>query len=122
MAKHRGFVNLAYATNKNTKGGFWSFDTTLNWIGKQRLPETSSNPQEFRRPAYSEPYAVLNAQVSRNFNNKLRAYLGGENLTSYYQKNAIVDFRNPFGNYFDGGMVYAPIMKANFYVGLDVTF
>ncbi|WP_294274510.1 TonB-dependent receptor [uncultured Chryseobacterium sp.] len=122
MAKHRGFVNLAYSTNKNTKGGFWSFDTTLNWIGKQRLPETSSNPQEFSLPAYSEPYAVLNAQVSRNFNNKLRAYLGGENLTSYYQKNAIVDFRNPFGNYFDGGMVYAPIMKANFYVGLDVTF
>ncbi|MDQ1098444.1 MULTISPECIES: TonB-dependent receptor domain-containing protein [Chryseobacterium] len=122
MARHRGFLNLAYATNKNTKGGFWSFDTTLNWIGKQRLPETSSNPQEFRLPAYSESYAVLNAQISRNFNPKIRAYLGGENLTSYYQKNAIVDFRNPFGNYFDGGMVYAPIMKANFYVGLDVTF
>ncbi|UWX59618.1 TonB-dependent receptor [Chryseobacterium oranimense] len=122
MAKHRGFVNLAYATNKNNKGGFWSFDTTLNWVGKQRLPDTSSNPAEFRLPAYSDSYAVLNAQISRNFNKKIRAYAGGENLTSYYQKNAIVDFRNPFGNYFDGGMMYAPIMKANFYVGLDVTF
>lgn len=122
MAKHRGFVNLGYATNKNTHGGFWSFDTTLNWVGKQRLPNTSSNPAEFQLPAYSESYAVLNAQISRNFNKKIRAYAGGENLTSYYQKNAIVDFRNPFGNYFDGGMVYAPIMKANFYVGLDVTF
>lgn len=122
MAKHRGFVNLAYSTNKNDKGAFWSFDTTLNWVGKQRLPNTSSNPEEFQLPTYSESYAVLNAQVSRNFNKKIRAYVGGENLTSYYQKNAIVDFRNPFGNYFDGGMVYAPIMKANFYVGLDVTF
>lgn len=122
MAKHRGFVNLGYATNKNTHGGFWSFDTTLNWVGKQRLPNTSSNPVEFQLPAYSESYAVLNAQISRNFNKKIRAYAGGENLTSYYQKNAIVDFRNPFGNYFDGGMVYAPIMKANFYVGLDVAF
>ncbi|MET3535433.1 TonB-dependent receptor domain-containing protein [Chryseobacterium limigenitum] len=122
MAKHRGFVNLAYATNKNNKGAFWSFDTTLNWVGKQRLPNTSSNPEEFQLPAYSESYAVLNAQISRNFNKKIRAYVGGENLTSYYQKNAIVDFKNPFGNYFDGGMVYAPIMKANFYVGLDVTF
>jgi len=122
MAKHRGFVNLAYATNKNDKGGFWSFDTTLNWVGKQRLPDTASNPAEFQLPAYSDSYAVLNAQISRNFNKKIRAYVGGENLTSYYQKNAIVDFRNPFGNYFDGGMVYAPIMKANFYVGLDVTF
>lgn len=122
MAKHRGFVNLAYATNKNDKGGFWSFDTTMNWVGKQRLPDTSGNPAEFQLPVYSDSYAVLNAQISRNFNKKLRAYVGGENLTSYYQKNAIVDFRNPFGNYFDGGMVYAPIMKANFYVGLDVTF
>jgi len=83
---------------------------------------TSGNPAEFRLPAYSDSYAVLNAQISRNFNKKIRGYFGGENLTSYYQKNAIVDFRNPFGNYFDGGMVYAPIMKANFYVGLDVTF
>lgn len=122
MAKHRGFVNLAYSTNKNNNGGFWSFDTTLNWVGKQRLPNTSSNPEEFQLPTYSESYAILNAQISRNFNKKIRAYLGGENLTSYYQKNAIVDFKNPFGNYFDGGMVYAPIMKANFYVGLDVTF
>lgn len=122
MAKHRGFVNLAYATNKNKNEGFWSFDTTLNWVGKQRLPNTSSNPEEFQLPMYSESYAVLNAQISRNFNKKLRAYLGGENLTSYHQENAIMDFRNPFGNYFDGGMVYAPIMKANFYVGFDVTF
>lgn len=122
MAKHRGFVNLAYSTNKNDNGSFWSFDTTLNWVGKQRLPDTSDNPAEFQLPAYSDSYAVLNAQISRNFNKKIRAYLGGENLTSYYQKNAIVDFKNPFGNYFDGGMVYAPIMKANFYVGLDVAF
>lgn len=122
MAKHRGFVNLAYSTNKNEKDGFWSFDTTLNWVGKQRLPNTLTNPEEFQLPMYSGSYAVLNAQVSRNFNKKIRAYLGGENLTSYYQKNAIIDFKNPFGNYFDGGMVYAPIMKANFYVGLDVTF
>jgi outer membrane receptor protein involved in Fe transport/copper chaperone CopZ len=122
MAKHRGFVNLAYSTNKNNNDGFWSFDTTLNWVGKQRLPNTSTNPEEFQLPTYSESYAILNAQISRNFNKKIRAYLGGENLTSYYQKNAIVDFKNPFGNYFDGGMVYAPIMKANLYVGLDVTF
>ncbi|MBT2621717.1 TonB-dependent receptor [Chryseobacterium sp. ISL-6] len=122
MAKNRGFVNLAYSTNKNNNGGYWSFDTTLNWVGKQRLPDTSSNPSEFQLPGYSNSYAVLNAQVSRSFNKKIRAYFGGENLTSYNQKNAIVDFKNPFGNYFDGGMVYAPIMKANFYVGLDVTF
>lgn len=122
MAKHRGFMNLAYSTNKSKNGNFWSFDTTLNVVGKQQLPDTSTNPAAFWIPAYSRSYAVLNAQVSKNFNKKIRAYLGGENLTSYYQKNAIIDVKNPFGNYFDGGMVYAPIMKANFYIGLDVNF
>ncbi len=72
------FVNFAYATNKNTKGGFWSFDTTLNVVGKQRLPNTVSNPVEFQLPMYSETYTVVNAQISRNFNQKIRAYFGGE--------------------------------------------
>lgn len=91
MAKHRGFFNAAYATNKNDKGGFWSFDTTLNWIGKQRIPFTQSNPQELRLPDYSNAYTTLNAQISKNLNEKVRIYAGGENLTNYKQKNAILD-------------------------------
>lgn len=119
MAKHRGFLNLAYATDKNSKGGFWAFDTTLNIVGKQRLPDFSSNPAEFQLPKYSNTYSTLNAQISKNFNEKTRVYFGGENLTGTMQKNPILDAKNPFGNYFDGGMVYAPIMPANFYFGVD---
>ena len=122
MAKHRGFANLAYSTNKTEKGRFWSFDTTLNLVGKQRLPNTKSNPAEFQIGDYSPSYSTLNAQISRNFSEKIRVYLGGENLTGYQQKVAILDARNPFGNYFDGGMVYAPVMKQNFYVGVDFKF
>ena len=122
MAKHRGFANLAYSTNKTEKGQFWSFDTTLNLVGKQRLPNTKSNPAEFQIGDYSPSYSTLNAQISRNFSEKIRFYLGGENLTGYQQKVAILDAANPFGNYFDGGMVYAPVMKANFYIGVDFKF
>ncbi len=122
MAKHRGFANLAYSTNKTEKGKFWSFDTTLNLVGKQRLPNTKSNPAEFQIGDYSPSYSTLNAQISRNFSEKIRVYLGGENLTGYQQKVAILDAANPFGNYFDGGMVYAPVMKANFYIGVDFKF
>lgn len=122
MAKHRGFANLAYSTEKNEKGGFWSFDTTLNIVGKQRLPDTSSNPSEFQLQEYSDTYATLNAQISRNFNSKIRVYLGMDNIASYTQKNPILDAENPFGNYFDGGMVYAPIMPGNVYAGLDLAF
>lgn len=122
MAKNRGFFNASYATDKNDKGAFWSFDTTLQLVGKQKLPNLNANPAEFRLPEYSDSFATLNAQISRNFNKNIRVYLGGENLTSYTQDQPIIDSKNPFGNYFDGGMVYAPIMPANVYLGLDVSF
>ncbi len=122
MAKNRGFFNASYATDKNDRGAFWSFDTTLQLVGKQKLPNLTANPAEFRLPEYSDSFATLNAQISRNFNKNIRVYLGGENLTSYTQDQPIIDAKNPFGDYFDGGMVYAPIMPANVYLGLDVSF
>lgn len=122
MAKNRGFFNASYSTEKNEKGSFWNFDTTFQLVGKQKLPNLNSNPEEFRPPEYSDSFATLNAQISKNFNKNLRLYLGGENLTSYTQNQPIIDAKNPFGNYFDGGMVYAPIMPANIYLGLDVLF
>lgn len=120
MAKHRAFVNLAYSTPKTEKNSFWAFDTTLNWVGKQRLPNTASNPEVFQMPQYSTPYFTWNAQISKNFNKKIRAYVGVENLTNKIQNNAIIDAKNPFGNYFDASIIYAPIMPRNFYIGLDL--
>lgn len=122
VAKHRGFLNASYTTNKNQKKGFWNFDTTLQYVGQQRLPITSQNQTPYQLASYSDAYFLLNAQISKNFNDKIRLYLGAENLTSYTQKNPIVDVKNPFGNYFDSGMVYAPIMPTNVYLGLDVSF
>ncbi len=122
MAKHRGFANVAYSTNKNQKGGFWSFDTTLNIVGPQRIPDTSSNASEFQMPGYSTTFATLNAQVSRNFNEKIRLYIGADNITNTEQMNPIIDVKNPFGSYFDAAMIYKPIMPGTFYLGLDVKF
>ena len=122
IAKNRGFLNMAYASKKKDNGGFWSFDTTLNWVGKQRLPNMVGNPSEFQLPQYSASFLTWNAQLAKDFNKKIRVYVGGENLTSYRQENTIIDAKNPFGKYFDGGMVYSPIMPLNVYAGLDVKF
>ena len=122
MAKNRGFFNAAYSTKKEGKDAFWTFDTTVQYVGKQRIPNTASNPTNLQLPEFSDSYMTWNAQIAHNFNKNIRAYFGGENLTGTRQKNPIVDAQNPFGNYFDGGMVYAPIMPANFYVGFDVNF
>ena len=122
MAKNRGFFNASYSTEKTAKDAFWSFDSTLQLIGQQKLPNLNSNPTEYQLPEYSKSYVTLNAQIARNFNKNIRAYVGGENLTGSMQNNPIIDAQNPFGNYFDAGMVYAPIMGANIYVGLDFKF
>ncbi|MDO4763408.1 MAG: TonB-dependent receptor [Flavobacteriaceae bacterium] len=120
IAKHRAFVNLAYSTPKTEKGRFWAFDATVNWIGKQRLPQMSDNPKEFQLPHHSKPYITMNAQISRNFSKNIRVYAGAENLTNTIQENAIIDAKNPFSNYFDAGMIYAPIMPINVYIGVDI--
>lgn len=122
IAKHRAFMNLAYITPRTEKGRFWAFDTTLNWIGQQRLPNTLSNPLEHQLSLYSLPYITLNAQIYRNFSERIRTYFGAENLTNKIQNHAIIDAKNPFGNYFDAGIIYAPIMPRNFYVGIDFKF
>ena len=122
VSKSRGFLNASYSTDKTEKSAFWNFDSTLQIVGKQKLPNLNSNPEAFRLPDFSRSYVTLNAQISRNFSKNIRAYLGGENLTGYTQKNPIIEAQNPFGNYFDAGMVYAPIMGANVYVGLDFNF
>lgn len=121
MAKQRAFFNASYATTKNEKGAFWNFDTTLQLVGRQKLPDLKGNPTEFQLPEFSKSYATLNAQISKNFNKNIRAYLGGENLLNYMQNSPIIDVQNPFGNYFDASMIYAPVMGANVYVGLDFT-
>ena len=116
----KGVVNSI--SLKEGKDAFWTFDTTVQYVGKQRIPNTASNPTNLQLPEFSDAYMTWNAQIAHNFNKNIRAYFGGENLTGTRQKNPIIDAQNPFGNYFDGGMVYAPIMPANFYVGFDVNF
>ena len=120
--EHRGFLNLGYSTFKKANGSQWSFDTTLQWIGEQRIPDTSSNPNEFQLPEYGDSYFLLSGQIARQMNKTIRLYAGAENMLSYTQDNPIVDVQNPFSNYFDGGMVYAPVMPMNVYFGLDVEF
>lgn len=121
-AKNRGFLNIAYSTYKTANNKQWSFDTTLQYIGKQRIPNTKSNPIEFQLADYSDAYFLWNAQISHQFNRVIGFYVGAENILSYTQENPILDAKNPFGNYFDGGMIYAPISPISFHLGIDIDF
>ena len=113
VAKHRAFANLAY----EFKG--WKFDYTVTYNGEKRIPGTEDNPPAYRLANRSQSYWLMNAQVSKNFGKKfpLDVYLGGENLTNFYQKNAVLAASEPFSPYFDASIIWGPVSGRMFYAG-----
>ncbi|NNF75630.1 MAG: TonB-dependent receptor [Flavobacteriaceae bacterium] len=116
--KHRLFANAGYETFKTEKGEQWKFDLTFNWLGEQRFPDTSGNPEAYRLDASTPTYATLNAQITKVFSPKFELYLGGENITNVKQMNPILAANDPFGPNFDSTFVYGPIFGSMFYTGL----
>jgi outer membrane receptor for ferrienterochelin and colicins len=118
QAKHRFFANVEFATHIVEHGRQWKFDFTYNWMGKQRLPDTSGNPPADMLPEYSPSFSVMNAQVTRTFSSVFEMYIGGENIGNYSQHKAILGSEDPFGDTFDTSIVYAPVFGRMFYAGL----
>ncbi len=113
VAKHRAFSNFGYETNNN-----WRFDYTLQWHGPKRVPAHFLNEQTAIANDYSPSFIQMNAQISKGWKGDLfQIYLGAENLTNYMQPYIILDAENPFGNAFDGSLVWGPGMGRNIYLG-----
>lgn len=122
LAQNRVLANLSYQTHfLNEKGARWKFDATWNWLGKQRLPSTSTNPVQYQLKEYSTPYSRLNLQVTKVFSKQFEVYVGGENVLGYKQDNPILATDDPFGAYFDSTIIHGPIQGANAYAGLRFT-
>jgi len=118
QAKHRFFANVEYETHIKDKGQQWKFDYTFNWLGKQQLPNTSTNPEADRLPNFSPSFGVMNAQITRTFSSTFEMYVGGENIGNYRQDKAVLGSDNPFGPNFDTSIVYAPVFGQMYYAGL----
>jgi outer membrane receptor for ferrienterochelin and colicin len=114
--RYKGLLSLSYATNLKK----WQFDLNMQVNGDARLYNTSFNPPEYQRAERSPVYMLTNAQVTKYFK-RWEIYLGGENLTNYKQENPIISPDDPFGEYFDATLVWAPIMGIKIYAGIRVT-
>ena len=95
VPKHRLFANVSYETPLRVDGSQWKFDTTYNWLGRQRYSSTASNPTAYKLPEYTPTLATLNAQVTKVFSPKFEIYLGGENITNVRQSNPVLGADNP---------------------------
>lgn len=93
------------------------FDVNIHRYGKQRLPDTKSNPEEFRRPDFSNPYTVVNAQFTKIFK-KVEVYGGCENIMDFRQLQPIISWQNPFSPYFDTSSVWGPTRGREIYFGV----
>lgn len=120
--QNRFFANLSYETLKKFRGSQWRMDFTLHWTGEQRLPNTSTNPPEYKLVPYSNPYSIINSQLTRVLNEKFEIYLGGENIGNTTQKTPIINSQDPFGPYFDSTILYAPVLGETYYLGFRYKF
>ena len=113
--RYKALLSLSYATNLKK----WQFDLNFQLKGDARLPNTSFNPPEYQRPDHSPAYMIMNAQVTKFFK-RWEFYVGAENLTNYKQDNPIISPQDPFGEYFDATIVWAPVMGIKAYAGIRI--
>lgn len=116
VARQRGLVSVDYTTpNKR-----WSFNTYVQIVGPQRLPDNSFLPHELTHdfPPVTPTFALLNAQVTRKFGQNLELYAGCENITGYQQHHTIISANDPGSPFFNGSQVWAPMMRQVGYLGV----
>lgn len=111
--QHRGLVSLQYTTKNN----HWRFNTSFNWFGKTRIPDTSLNDEANQRGNQSKDFFQLNAQITFKWK-KWEVYLGGENLLNFTQKNPIISGDQPFSNQFDASLIWGPLRGAMAFTGV----
>ncbi len=109
-SRYKGVFNVQYATRMNK----WTFDVTAQLNGPSKLPYFADGG------GHSPVYGMLYAQVTRKLRD-LDVYVGGENLTNYKQKHAILNAESPFSTGFNSTIIWGPLMGFKVYAGLRYT-
>ena len=124
-SRYKGLLTASFAPGL----GKWQFDATLQLNGGGRLPDNhgitlipeQSLPARSLWNEHFKAYEQVSAQVTRFFRH-WSIYAGGENLTGFKQKNAIISANNPWGPNFDATMIYGPVHGAVFYIGARINW
>ena len=116
-SRYKGLLTASWLSRL----GKWQADYTLQLNGPGRIPSTEINPEPYRRENGFKAYTVMNAQLTRNFR-KWNVYIGSENLTGFRQHNPIIAADDPFGGYFDSGLIWGPVHGRKIYAGFRIFF
>ncbi|MGB3616672.1 MAG: TonB-dependent receptor, partial [Catalinimonas sp.] len=111
VSRHRLFANAAWATRYDK----WKLDATMQWYGRQRLPEPPGGGEG--HAGWSPAYATVNAQVTKQYR-RWALYVGAENLLNFRQPTPVLGADAPFGPTFDASRVWGPIVGRMLYAGV----
>ncbi len=115
VPKYRGLVSLDFESG-NKK---WLWNVTTVYVGKMRLADKVNVPHELihHHTGFSDDYILMQTQLNFTFHD-WEFYTGIENLLNYTQHEAIIDAKNPNGNYFNAAEVFAPVSGIKPYIGI----
>lgn len=113
---YKFLITGSYATEEQD----WLFDMSVLVNGNGRIPSTAANPLEYQRPESFPAFTNINAQVTKKIN-IIDIYIGAENLLGFTQDEPIIASEDPFGEYFDGTLIWGPIDGRKFYIGLRLS-
>jgi hypothetical protein len=118
-SKHRALLNLSYSASiEDFVFSKFDYNFTLQWFSKKRIPNTQSNPDQYKQRIYSPDFALVNTQITGTFSSQFEIYLGIENLLNFRQDNPIVSADNVQSKYFDASLIWAPLNGRMVYTGL----
>lgn len=111
--KHKLLATLSFKPKSNR----WHLDLNAHWYGQQQLPNTQTNPDGFRGPSQSPPFALINGQFTQTWK-RIELYAGAENILDFRQIRPIIGWQQPFSPYFDTSSVWGPTRGRELYTGI----
>ena len=113
-SRYKGLFTASFAPGL----GKWQWDATLQMNGGGRMPDDTGQGLWDR---HFKAYEQVSAQVTRFFRH-WSIYAGGENLTGFKQRNAIIHADSPWHNDFDATMIWGPVHGTVFYLGARINW
>ena len=120
FAKNRGLLTLEYTVPRTN----WDINISTQFVGKQLFPEHPQLPPSVdltNHVGTTPSYQLYNIHINKKFTDRFEFYLGGENLGNFMQENPIIDYENPFSDYFNASHVYGPTLGIRGYMGIKWT-
>lgn len=120
FAKYRGLITVEYDFPKSG----WDVNLSTQLVGKQLFPDHPGAPNTLDLSGHigtTPAYQLFNIHINKKFSERFEWYIGGENLGNFTQENPIIDYENPFSDYFNASHIYAPTLGIRGYMGIKWT-